>query len=104
MTKALMENINPYLSFAREMRRLCKEKPAYEQGIKDGVVSLRFLPRHSPFPKHLKKEQPKPVETDYEVRCDCGYTGFRYDCLHGTCPSCGDRVRRTPDNAADCGT
>jgi hypothetical protein len=31
---------------------------------------------------------------DYPVVCDCGWFGFRFDCLRGLCPNCGDRVRR----------
>lgn len=58
-----MKTVGPYVilkkqefPFIDEIHRLIKERPEYAQGIKEGIVSLRFLAGYSPFPKHRKAE------------------------------------------------
>lgn len=43
-----------HLPFYREVKRIVSAKPEYRQGVKDGTVSLRFLPGYSPFRKQVK--------------------------------------------------
>ena len=41
------------------------------------------------------KEIEEAEDAIYQVKCDCGWFGMREDCSkYGTCPNCGDRVRR----------
>ena len=56
-----MKTVGPYVimkkqefPFINEVRRLIKERPEYERGLREGVVTLRFLAGYSPFPKHKK--------------------------------------------------
>jgi len=45
------------LPFHKDVNYLIKRHPEYLQGIRDGVVHIRFNAKHSPFPKHEKKHK-----------------------------------------------
>ena len=45
--------------FFQEVNALIKKYPEYQEGIKQGIVHIKFLPGHSPHPK---KKEPLPVD------------------------------------------
>ena len=60
-----LESFNGMWPFLHHIRRICKDRPGYLQGIKDGVVGIHFLRGYSPFPKHERKGPEAPVAVEH---------------------------------------
>lgn len=52
----LMKRESRYLPFIREVHRIIKDHPEYADGIKAGVVGIRFLAGYSPFEKRNREK------------------------------------------------
>ncbi len=55
MSTELIEPLKPIWNFIAEVRRIAQENQLYANGMKSGIVGVRFLPGYSPFAKHGKK-------------------------------------------------